>query len=113
MALVAACARLTESRRDNVVGKISRRSEIQNRRERVTGDAICNVGDKIIRSRKQLERRDLFSIITTFIEEQVLIPEIKTRGIQRQTIETRRVSGKSETILKALGKVVRDMRHGL
>ena len=113
MALVAACARLTESRRDNVVGKISRRSEIQNRRERVTGDAICNVGDKIIRSRKQLERRDLFSIIATFIEEQVLIPEIKIRGIQRQTIETRRVSGKSETILKALGKVVRDMRHGL
>jgi hypothetical protein len=38
---------------------------------------------------------------------------MKFRGPQRQTIETKRINGKSETILKALGKVVRDMRHGL
>ena len=113
MAIVDACARITESRRDNVIGRIAKRSEIQNRRERVTGDAICNVGDKIIRSRRQLERRDLFSVITSFIEEQILVPEIKFRGPQRQTIDTKRINGKSETILKALGKVVRDMRHGL
>lgn len=113
MAVIEACAKHTESRRENVIGRVAARSEILNRRERVTGDAICNIGDKIIRSRKQLERRDLFNVIMTFIDEQVLVPETRVKNDKRPTLETRKLNGKTEKVIKSLGKVVRDMRHGL
>ena len=45
--------------------------------------------------------------------EQVMIPDVKLKGVSRSTIPERKLSGKTETILKALEKVVRDMRHGL
>ena len=132
MNIIEATTRLTESRRENVIGKVATRSAILNRSERITGDAICNVGDKILRTRKQMERRELFSVISGFIAEQVLVPEVKLKGLQRSTVapkpsasaaksnqsqdndtSARKMTGRSESILKALGKVVRDMRHGL
>jgi hypothetical protein len=113
MALVESCARITESKRENIIGRMMARAEICNRKERVTGDAICNVGDKILRSRKQLERRDLFGLISTFIEAQVLVPETKLRSVRKQTVEAVKITTKAESVLKALDKVVRDMRHGL
>ena len=84
-----------------------------NRRERVTGDAICNIGEKILRSRKQLERRQLFHVIKSFIDDQTLVPEAKAKDAARSTIPERKQTAKIETVLKALGKVVRDMRHGI
>lgn len=113
MDLITVCTELTESRRENVVGKIAARTAITNRRDRITGDAICNIGDKIIRSRKQLERKDLFNVIMKFIDDQILVPEVKIGPISRTTIQPPKLTGKTETVLKALGKVVRDMRYGL
>jgi hypothetical protein len=130
MAVIAATARLTESRLDNVIGKIAARSAVINRSERVTGDAICNVGEKILKTRKQMERRELFSVIFNFIDEQVLVPDLKLRGINRNTLPKKserivkdpsetskpgvvKLTGKTESVLKALEKVVKDMRHGL
>jgi hypothetical protein len=130
MQLIEATARLTDSRLENVIGKVSARSAVINRSDRITGDAICNVGDKILKTRKQMERRELFSVIESFIEEQVLVPDIKLKQIRRPTINTKpqsqdtkaaeqaksnskKISGRSESVLKALGKVVRDFRYGL
>ena len=130
MAVIETTARLTESRLENVIGKVAARSAIINRSERVTGDAICNVGDRILKTRKQMERSELFSVIFSFIDEQVLVPELKLNGLKRDTLqkktENSRKSGdepvatrpkkltlKTENVLKALGKVVKDMRHGI
>jgi uncharacterized protein YdiU (UPF0061 family) len=130
MAVITATARLTESRLENVIGKIAARSAIINRSERVTGDAICNVGDKILKTRKQMERRELFSVIFNFIDEQVLVPDLKLRGLSRNTLPKNseriikssseasksgvvKLTSKTESVLKALEKLVKDMRHGL
>ena len=113
MALIDACARHSESKREHIVGRMAARSSITNRRDRITGDAICNVGDKIIRSRKKLERRELFEVIASFIQDQIRVPEVKIKGIVRATVEQKKLSGKPETVLKALGRVVFEMRHGL
>ena len=113
MDLMTACAKHRNSRRENLVAKIATRSEVTNRRERVTGDAICNIGEKILRSRKQLERRQLFHVIKSFIDDQTLVPEAKAKDAARSTIPERKQTAKIETVLKALGKVVRDMRHGI
>jgi uncharacterized protein YdiU (UPF0061 family) len=113
MELVGACARMTDTRRDLVISKICARSATRNRRDRITGDAICNVGDKILRSRKQLERRDFFAVITAFINEQVMMPNEKSGGSNRTLTADFKMTSKTETVLKALGKVVRDMRHGI
>jgi hypothetical protein len=130
MQVIEATARLTDSRLENVIGKVSARSAVINRSDRITGDAICNVGDKILKTRKQMERREIFSVIESFIDEQVLVPDIKLKQVRRPTIGTKsqnqdakageqaknnskKISGRSESILKALGKVVRDFRYGL
>lgn len=113
MDLVEACARLSESKRDNVVGRMAARCAITNRSDRITGDAICNVGNQIIKSRKKLERKELFDVISSFIHDQIRVPEVKITGVVRSTVATKKLSGKPETILKALGRVVYEMRHGL
>jgi uncharacterized protein YdiU (UPF0061 family) len=130
MQVIEATARLTDSRLENVIGKVSARSAVINRSDRITGDAICNVGDKILKTRKQMERREIFSVIESFIDEQVLVPDIKLKQVRRPTISaksqnqdikageqsknaSKKISGRSESILKALGKVVRDFRYGL
>jgi uncharacterized protein YdiU (UPF0061 family) len=136
MALLEATARHTNSKRENVIGKVAERSAIINRSERITGDAICNVGDKIIKTRKQMERRELFSVISTFIDDQVLVPGVKLRSLSSTTqrkkdqksknqqapkdsskdsskIGLKKLNFKTESILKALEKVVKDMRYGL
>lgn len=113
MDLIEACALLSDSKREHIVGRMAARSSITNRRDRITGDAICNVGDKIIRSRKKLERKELFDVIASFIQDQVRVPEVKIKGVVRSTVDAKKLTGKPETILKALGKVVFEMRHGL
>lgn len=130
MAIIETTARLTDSRLDNMIGRIAARSAILNRSDRITGDAICNVGEKILKNRKQMERRELFTVIAAFINEQVLVPELKLRGLNRNTlfgqtqsvtvskdqspkIDARKLSGKTESILKSLEKVVREKRYGL
>jgi len=130
MAVIEATARLTESRRENVIGKVAARSAIINRSERVTGDAICNVGDRILKTRKQMERRELFSVIFSFIDNQVLVPELKLSRLKRDTLDkqsdnsrksgeeptaarSKKLTLKTENVLKALGKLVKDMRHGI
>jgi hypothetical protein len=130
MAVIEATARLTESRRENVIGKVAARSAIINRSERVTGDAICNVGDRILKTRKHMERRELFSVIFSFIDNQVLVPELKLSRLKRDTLEkktdsprktgeeptaarSKKLTLKTENVLKALGKLVKDMRHGI
>ncbi len=113
MDLIESCAKLTESHRENLVGRMAARSAITNRSDRITGDAICNVGDRLIKVRKKLERKDLFDVIANFINDQVRVPEVKIKGVVRSTIPQKKLSGKPETILKALGRVVYEMRHGL
>jgi hypothetical protein len=113
MELVIACAKQQNVRRETVIARIATRSEVTNRQERVTGDAICSIGDKIIRSRKQLERRQLFHVIKSFIDDQTLVPDAKAKNASKSTTPHRIQTGKTETVLKALGKVVREMRHGI
>jgi hypothetical protein len=113
MDLIESCAKLTDSKRENLVGRMAARSAITNRSDRITGDAICNVGDRLIKVRKKLERKDLFDVIANFINDQVRVPEVKIKGVVRSTIAQKKLSGKPETILKALGRVVYEMRHGL
>lgn len=113
MSLVSACAKQTDTKQEIVIAKICARSLLRNRRDRVTGDAICNVGDKILRSRKHLEQKDVFTVISAFINDQIMLPNDKTGGLENSLIPITKMTTKTETILKALGKMVRDMRHGL
>lgn len=113
MDLVSACAKHTETKHEIVIAKIAARSLTRNRPDRITGDAICNVGDKILRSRKHMERQDMFTVISAFINEQIMLPNDKTGGVENLLLPISKLTTKTESILKALGKVVRDMRHGL
>jgi hypothetical protein len=113
MKLIEACASITKETRESVIGRIAARSAVTNHPDRVTGDAICNVGDRIIKSRKKLERDELFYVIKSFIDDQIRVPEIKLKNMTRSTINTKTPSGKPETVLKDLERVVHIMRHGL
>ena len=92
-----------------VFHKLNERSAILNRYERVTGDAICNVGEKLIRGRKDLTRKESNRIMTQFIEEQVLVPEAKRT---KPTLEIPG-SNRADKLIRAMLKTVKSMREGL
>jgi len=107
--LVTMSAKIDNKSVSDVLANVAKRSSIINRYERVTGDAICNVGDKLIKSRKNLTRKECISVMTNFIEEQVLSPDDK----KKQKAQNDIASAKSRKLIKSMLKTVRQLRDGL
>lgn len=105
--IVAQKSRVSEK---EVYGRLKERSAIINRFERITGDSICHVGEKVIRGKKSLPRRDIQAVMRDFIEEQVLHPENRRRPLQG--VE-HLGSGKRDRIMKSMLRTVKSMRDGL
>ena len=107
--LVTASSQQSQIDRTHLVEQMAQRSTIINRYSRVTGDAICFVGDKILRGRKHLTGKETQELIANFIEDQVLVPERRTLPVENSI----RVRGKSERLMRDMLKTVKSLRDGL
>lgn len=112
LGLMAQNARTNNLSVEQVVKKVADRSAIFNRYERVTGDAICHVGEKLLKNRKHITRAETFSIINKFIEEQVLIPESVEKK-RREKKEGQNLTGRSEKIVNSMFRTVKSLREGI
>jgi uncharacterized protein YdiU (UPF0061 family) len=107
LSLAASHSRISEN---NILRKISENSDIINRYDRITGDAIIYVNKKMIKINKDLGTDEMYKIFRNFISEEILVPEylantdIRTKPLKKS---------KSKKVLQHMLKIVKDSRSGL
>jgi hypothetical protein len=75
LALVAAAAGSGPGRLARKLARIAERSATLNRYDRITGDSVDHVSDRLIRARRRLGPDALYRLIQRFTDYQDLIPE--------------------------------------
>ncbi len=78
-------------------------------RYRVTGDALCIIGERLTRMRKQLSSGEFFALIQVFLERQVLNPDEPIYTDERRL----KLSPRVKAALVEFDKTLRRMSEGL
>ncbi|MCX6119114.1 MAG: protein adenylyltransferase SelO family protein [Proteobacteria bacterium] len=109
--LLQAKSKLCNESKKETLNDLVARSKIINRYERITGDAICMVGEKLLKKRQELSRRDVFKIMNRFIQQQILSPD----QIEKFTISDKRasLSKDAEKLINGMFKAVKTLREGI
>ena len=108
--LYKAVAAYTGQSPRTVLRGMRERAALINRYERVTGDAVLYVGERLVKGAKHMDSRAIHAMFHQFVEQQVLRPEYfchiqPSRGALR--------SPKARLILRAMLQDVRNLRSGL
>lgn len=85
--------------------EVSMRSSVINKYDRVTGDSITTVVQKILKTRPKLGPLDLFKMMKEFSYYQNLDPDKKSRKKEE--------NAKEDKLFKGLLRIVREYREGL
>jgi len=93
-----------------IVSEAARRSSVINRYERVTGDSIMYVSDKLIKAGKSVDPSVLHAMFREFVRAQILRPEYA--GKSTGDMELTR-SAEEKKILRQLLDLVKQNSHGL
>lgn len=97
---------------NTLMAEIRDRSALINRYDRVTGDAILYVADKMMKSARKLHMNPVLihDIFKEFVEQQILNPEYFAGAAHRRS---RFKAAKVNQVFDAMLKDVRDMRSGI
>ena len=97
---------------NTLMAEIRNRSALINRYDRVTGDAILYVADKMMKSARKLHMNPVLihDIFKEFVEQQILNPEYFAGAVHRRP---RFKGAKVNKVFDAMLKDVRDMRSGI
>ena len=89
---------------------MAERSALINRYERVTGDAVLYVGERLVNGAEHLDSRTIHEIFRQFVEQQVLRPEFFNIHSSNAALKK---GTRARRLLSAMLKDVRDLRSGL
>jgi uncharacterized protein YdiU (UPF0061 family) len=92
-----------------VLKMMTENSALINRYERVTGDAVIFVGERLVKGAARLNSRTIHKIFQEFVEQQVLRPQHFKARRSDAVVQNKRASRLLNTMLKD----VWDMRAGL
>lgn len=93
-----------------VLKAMMERSDLINRYERVTGDAVLYVGERLVKGGAHMDSRAIHAMFHQFVEQQILRPDyFKTRRSGHGALKNK----KARHILRAMLQDVRDLRSGL
>ncbi len=84
---------------------LTMRSSVINKYDRVTGDSITHITEKVLKAKPKLSPEEVYEILEEFTHYQNLDPE------KRKT--NNKLSIKEKTILKSFFRIVKDCREGL
>src|SRR3989339_131291 len=87
MELIEAIADYRKAPIDKILLEVTMRSSLINKYDRVTGDAITIIANKIIKSRPKMTPEKLFEVLSEFVEDQNLNPDLKFTSIPHTTEE--------------------------
>lgn len=108
--LISLAAKNTNNSEIDILKKISDRSSLINRYERVTGDAVISITNKMIRVNKELGANEMYRILRNFIEEENLVPEHFSDNAP--SISPLR-KAESKKALQSILKMVKQARSGI
>ncbi|MBL7665137.1 MAG: hypothetical protein JNM93_08390 [Bacteriovoracaceae bacterium] len=103
--LLKAVGRSCNTKVDKMLLEITMRSSIINKYERVTGDSITIITDKILHTRPSLQNIEIYEILQEFGSSQNLNPD-KTKSKPRNGV-------KRSSVLYGMFKIVNDYREGI
>jgi hypothetical protein len=106
--LAAVAAREARTRRA-VLADMAERSALINRYERVTGDAVVYVGERLVKGAAHMDARTVHEIFQQFVTHQVLRPQYFTHRGPGAAVRGKR----ARRLLHAMLRDVRDHRAGL
>lgn len=93
-----------------ILRTMARRSALINRYERVTGDAILYVAERLIRDMASQDFEAVSGVFRRFVEQQILQPDYLDRRRPRHPLLE---SKKGRQVLRTMLKDVRELRSGL
>ena len=88
---------------------MAERSALINRYERVTGDAVLYVGERLVNGAEHLDSSTIHEIFRQFVDRQVLRPEYFNIHPSNTALKGTR----ARRLLSAMLKDVKDLRSGL
>jgi len=105
--LVKFSADLLGIKANTVLKKMSKRSNLINRYDRITGDSLVYIASRFNRQRNQLSFDQLFAAIEVFVQKQVLNPDSKQSD--HYTLKSKKISN----LVSWSGRLLKDYRGGL
>ncbi|MBY0515562.1 MAG: hypothetical protein K2P81_01550 [Bacteriovoracaceae bacterium] len=108
--LVDLVAKLENKERHQILLDITMRSSVINKYDRVTGDSITYVVQKVGKSRPRLKSEEIFNLVSEFAHYQTLNPDLRKK-ISEDSGEDFPVRQKN--ILRDMAGIVRECREGL
>jgi uncharacterized protein YdiU (UPF0061 family) len=104
--LVSLIARTFNQTENMVLLKLSMRSSVINKADRVTGDSVTLIVDKLMKKKKQLSPVDIYQIMRSFVGAQNFLP---SRQMNRSEIKTE----KFEPLINNFFDIVKEYREGI
>jgi uncharacterized protein YdiU (UPF0061 family) len=102
--LVKKSAKKFNLSQNELILKITMRSSIINKAERVTGDSVTYVVHKVLNHRPKLEASEIFELLEDFKNYQTLDPDI---------VKKMKIDKKHHSLMPTLMELVRDYREGI
>lgn len=96
--------------RNKILLEVSMRSSVINKYDRVTGDSITKLVDRLLRQRPKLTPHDINALLHDFVDYQNLDPDTKLNKVEG---EGRSLRTKKIGPFKGLLRIVRSCREGL
>ncbi|MCK4950411.1 MAG: hypothetical protein KAS48_01230 [Gammaproteobacteria bacterium] len=108
--IIETAARLTKTSMEEVLDEIIERSSLINKYDRITGDAIISVANKLIRNRKSISINERHRLMADFITQQIVRPEYFERcGGHKKMISNK----KAKSVYSAMVEDVRICSEGI
>ena len=95
--------------RGRLLTEVRMRSSVINASDRITGESMIHVTDRLVRARKLLSFAEICRMIISLIEHQKLLP----RGRSSQARATPGLGGKPGKVFRRILHIVRECRDGL
>lgn len=106
--LMDSLARELKKERAQILLDVTMRSSVINKYDRVTGDSITHVVDKVARCRPKLRADELYHLMKGFSQYQNLDPDLVEGGDDLSADTSRQ-----RNILRGMADIVRECREGL
>lgn len=105
LAIIQAVARKKKKPKFEIVLELTMRSSIINKFDRVTGDSITLITDRILRDFKKLDNDEIYRILMDFVEYQNHNPDTKIHMDEHHV--------KKSPLIRSMISIVRENREGL
>ncbi len=107
LALIERAARASRRSVPLVIAEVAARSAIQNRFDRITGDAVVYAADLLVRRRRALGPDGVWAVVERFVRHQTLVPELRVPG------SPARLRASARRAFDEILGILAECRHGL